>query len=93
MKHLKAYERKHKKTYENKWFGYPDYKVGDKVVVIDSYVSTPEHPCIIKDDETCTIIKVDEIYCFIMNKDGVIEEYHKKRIIPELEYDANKFNL
>ena len=76
---------------------YPDYKVGDIVVIIDSY-NSPHHT--IKNDDRCVIISLncsdDDNHEYVKLEsleDGSRCDYHKRRIISEDKYNAIKYNI
>ena len=76
---------------------YPDYNVGDIVVVIDSYNSLKNN---IKNDDRCVIISLDcsddenhEYVKLESLEDGLRCDYHKRRIISEDKYNAIKYNI
>ena len=88
MKYIKTFERYH---------NFPEYKVGDIVVIIDEYDIMESDmrngdKCIITsldclDDENNEYIKVEDL------RNGEKSDYHKRRIIPEEQYYAKKFNI
>lgn len=65
-----------------------DFKIGDYVICIKAYSETP-----IKNGDRCKIISINVINILIENDNGYRESYYFKRLIPECEYNANKFNL
>ena len=87
---------KNVKTYEE--FDEPifyDVKVGDYVIVIKAYRSN-DGSVKIQNGERCKVVSLDgmsEYYVIIENQDGVREEYRRNRIIPELLYQQQKYNL
>lgn len=94
MKHIKAFEEKYLGHPNHQYFGQPDYKVGDNVVVIKAYNADEKYNPIIKEGEPCTVVKaINYFYVVIKNNDGAIEEYHKNRLTTKEVWDANKYNL
>jgi len=91
MKYLKQFENIFRKA------TYSDYKIGDIVIILDSY-DTFMHTfkngdrCIItsldcSDDDDNEYVKLESL------EDGSISDYHKRRIISEEGYFANKYNI
>ena len=83
---------KYIKTYENYYGAFNDYNIEDYVIVMRAYSTSK-----IKNGEKCKIVSLDLYgngeYVVIENENGVREAYIKNRIIPELVYFTNKYNL
>jgi len=91
MKHLKLFED----IYDHDKLN--DVKLGEYVIVIRAYRNSDY----IKNGDRCKVVSLKNTdntffvgqYVIIENEDGIREEYRKNRIISELEYNANKYNL
>jgi len=88
MKHLKIFE-----NFEDD----ERFKVGDYVIIIEPYSESLSK---FKHGEKCKIIDIKRYlnmqnrnFLMIENEDGVEEGYFTDRVIPEVEYNANKYNL
>lgn len=84
MKYLKLFEERDGR-----------FNVGDYVIVIEPYSKSLSE---FKYGEKCEIIDIKKYnmqkeFITIKNEDGIEEGYFSDRIIPEIEYNAKKYNL
>ena len=92
MKYIKKFEKR---------ISYPDYNIGDIVIVLNAYESSKalsDHT--IKNGDRCIITSLDcyddddnEYVKLESLEDGSTSDYHKRRIISEEGYFANKYNI
>ena len=94
MKYLKSVENYIDKFVDN-YYLKSNFIIGEYVIVTRAYQSNENYSIKIKNGDRCKIIDygMSSQYVIIEREDGVKEEYRKNRITPEVEYNANKYNL
>jgi len=89
MKYIKIFEDFVDVFENNK--DYDKFKVGDYVIIIDSYKYDKINFNL---GDKCKIISIGPYpYIIIENEKGIRDEYKYTRIVPETEYYVNKYNL